>query len=547
MGAPMNWLLDGVDDERAEIERCMRAHAAIAFALAGEVDVADLAARVLPALQDQVCGIALFAVGSGHQAPVMCSHAGVATLPAPEQVAALLLAGAGPQRDRAIGNWLEPAPAWLGPACAAAVLTRVGLDAGVGACVLFALRSATMSRAFAAALRLVAQRMGDCLLGQSARGEPQHSTAVEGSGEVKVLLVDDEPLLTAHLKRLLRQHGFAFHAAERGAEGLKLAETIQPHAILVDKVLPDMDGIDVLCALRRNDRLSTVPVIMLSGHADEAARVRALRAGADDFVAKPFSSKELVARIRANVQMAQVRRAAVWRETELMRLRQSREELRKLLDTVQSVRVDERRRLAREVHDQLGQVLTAAKIELRLLEERVLAASPARPDAAALDGLASALTSIDLAIASVQNIAILLRPPALEQGGLMAALRWLAADWQRRTRLTCTVLGEPSGFVEPEQFVGGELLRICQEALTNVMRHANASAVTIQVGMRGLSFMMRVADNGVGIARGTARSADAIGLAGMRERAASIRAGLHVRGRPGCGTIVSVWRRRAIP
>jgi signal transduction histidine kinase len=286
---------------------------------------------------------------------------------------------------------------------------------------------------------------------------------------------------------------------------------------------------------------------MLSGRADEVARIEALGAGADDFVVKPFSPKELVARIEANVHMAQARRAAVWRESELLRLRQSQQALRKLLDTIQNVRADERRLLAREVHDQLGQMLTAVMIDLRLLEKRVHGGKATADDAATARELRSALSNVELAIASVQNIAILLRPPDLERGGLVASLRWLAGDFQRRTKIECTVLHGAGAYLEPSRFVAGELFRISQEALTNVARHAGASRVTIQVVVRGRQLVVRICDNGIGIARGSALKPDPIGIAGMRERAASIGATLRVYGRAGRGTMIVIRRRPGQP
>src|SRR5205085_11091856 len=144
-----------------------------------------------------------------------------------------------------------------------------------------------------------------------------------------------------------------FYGAQSALGGFDLAAPLQPDVILIDKVMPDLDGIKLLRMRRRNELLSTVPVIMLSGLADETARVAALGDGADDFVVKPFSAKDLVARIEANVRLVRLRRDAVWRQGELLRLRQSQQELRTLLDTVQRVRDDERRMLAREVHDQL--------------------------------------------------------------------------------------------------------------------------------------------------------------------------------------------------
>jgi len=363
--------------------------------------------------------------------------------------------------------------------------------------------------------------------------------------KTRVLLIDDEALLVAHVRRILERAGFDFHAAHRGREGFALAMTIRPDVILIDKVMPDLDGITLLRMMRSDAMLSTVPLIMLSGQADEAARVAALDAGADDVVVKPFSTRDLVARIEANVRLVRLRRDAVRREGELLRLRQSQEELRTLLDTVQRVRDDERRLLAREVHDQLGQILTAAKIDIRLLQGRVAnPEGPPAPHEIAAE-LGAALGSVDLAIAAVQDISALLRPPELEEGGLVAALRWQAADMERRSGITCTVRHEPTGYVEQPPFVAGELLRMCQEALTNVLRHAGARHVIIQIAMRNACLLVRICDDGVGIPRGRLHHPASLGLKGMRERAASIRARIRVYGRRGRGTMVAIRRRLA--
>lgn len=536
------------DDKREEIERRMRSYAAIAFALAVDMEVQDIASRILPMLQDEVCGIALFAAGANDQQVRLFSHAGLIQLPPPDGAAGALLGGGAQalsddMRDQVVCFEPGAAPAWLGSACrcVATVHFSTSTSSGDRWFVLFAIRAAVVGSVFSALLHLTAQRICDCLVRHGSSGRRVAASNAELPDAIKVLLIDDEPVMVAHVGRHLRRRGFGFHAAGRAQEGLEIAASIQPAVILVDKRLPDMDGIDVLRTIRRNDRLSTVPVIMLSGFADEEARIRALRAGADDFVAKPFSTRELVARIQSNVRMAQARRAAVWRESELLRLHQSQQELRKLLDTIQNVRADERRMLAREVHDQLGQVLTAAKIDIRLLEKQGAGTLVAPGDDAMLSRLHSARSSIDLAIASVQNISILLRPPALENG-LVAALRWQAANVERRTSLACSVVHAGEGYVEPSQFVAGEMFRICQEALTNVVRHANASCVVISVMVRNGSLVLRVCDNGVGIPDSVADRPDAIGIAGMRERAASIRACLRVRGRKGRGTIVSIRR-----
>lgn len=367
------------------------------------------------------------------------------------------------------------------------------------------------------------------------RGEP--------ALRIRVLLINDGALPGAHVERILEGAGFAFDSAQTAGEGLALAASIRPDVILIDKVMPDPGGTELLRLVRRDELLGTVPVIMLSGHADEAACVAALREGADDVVIKPFSARELVARIEGNVRLVRMRREVVWRQGELLRLRQSQQASRTLSDTVQRTRDAERRMLAREVHDQLGQLLTAARIDIRFLQLRL--EKPAHPPGAGemSQEIGAALSSIDLAIASVQDISALFRPPALEEGGLVAALRWQAKDMQRRSGIECSVKHDPGGYIEPSALVAGELLRMCQEALTNVLRHAGATRVVLRVVMRRTCLLVRICDNGVGIARNSVRDPASIGLKGMSERAASIGASVRIHGKRGRGTMVAIRRR----
>jgi len=538
-----------MDAGSAEIARRMQAFGAISVALSADTGELDLAEVVWRELQGEVCGVALYLDGDGGASQLL-SHAGFAQAPPATGGLADRYAGILDQLLHRAGNRSlrvpdDCRPAWLGADAFSLVAMRFSASARRSACghILFALRPIGLSAALSALLQQVAGRVGECVLARvKGAGAASATGGQAGRQALKVVLIDDEPLLLTFVGELLRQRGFDFHGVQEGRQGLALARTIDPDILLLDKVLPDMDGIELLCRIRRDEQLSTVPVIMLSGKSDESGRIRALRSGADDFVAKPFSVSELVARIHANVHMAQARRAAVWRESELLRLRQSQQEMRTMLDTIQNVRSEERRLLSREVHDQLGQMLTAAKIDVRLLQERARDGEALAP-ADLSHELDLALLSIDQAIASVQDISILLRPPALEANGLVTALRWHAKEFERRSRIVCTLMHIEAGYVEPPRFVAGELFRICQEALTNVLRHAHANRVLIQVAVRGRNLVMRICDDGVGIMPEQAEARHAIGLSGMRERAASIRASLRVYGRPGRGTVVTVRRR----
>lgn len=537
-----------VDDGECDAaRRRMRDYAALIEHLAVPVEPAGLADQVLSRLRDDVEALAIYLEAPDGMVTLL-SHAGFGSPPPAQAASAAVICG------REVGGLAEPTgprrllgldahrPAWIGESAVALAVVPFGETQPHArrGLVLYTLRAGDHGASLVALLELGAQ----CIAG--ALRHERMPVDEQGGGpalRTSVLLIDDEELLVAHVRRILERGGFAFHSAQTAREGLELATSIRPDVILIDKVMPDLDGTELLRLMRENELLSTVPVIMLSGYADEAARVAALGAGADDFVVKPFSAKELIARIEGNVRLVRVRRDVVWRQGELLRLRQSQQELRTLLATAQRVRVDERRMLAREVHDQLGQILTAAKIDIRLLQVRLDKSEQALAADEISKEIGAALSSIDLAIAAVQDISALLRPPALEEGGLVAALRWQANDMQRRTGIECSVKHDPGGYIEPSPFVAGELLRMCQEALTNVLRHAGATRVILQVARRGTHLLVRICDNGCGIPRESVRDPASIGLQGMSERAVCIRASVHIYGKEGRGTMLAIRRR----
>ncbi|MGJ7916990.1 response regulator [Massilia sp. LXY-6] len=344
----------------------------------------------------------------------------------------------------------------------------------------------------------------------------------------KVLLIDADASRHGGLGRRLRRRGVGFHAASTALQGMALARSIRPDVLVLGEALADAEGFELLRSIRRDRAFDAVPVLMLSARADAAAPTLALRAGANDILAPSIDAGELVERIQAHVRMAQAQRAATWGACE-------------------QLRTEERRLLAREVHDRLGQLLTAANIDIRLLERRAGEGKELPSREELLRELRAALSSIEQAIASVQDLSLLLRPPDLGAGGLVAALRWQAGEFQRRFALRCSVRHAEAGYVEPTCLVAAELFRICQEALTNVLRHAGATDIQVQLAVRGRNLVLRVCDNGVGLPRGVADAPTAIGIAGMRERAAGIHASLQIRGRPGRGTILAVRRELRLP
>jgi signal transduction histidine kinase len=223
-------------------------------------------------------------------------------------------------------------------------------------------------------------------------------------------------------------------------------------------------------------------------------------------------------------------------DSSVIELRPSQEQMRRLAASLQAAREEERADLARELHDDLGQTLTALKLELG---RTATALKDVRLDPPVMDRLQSLVGLVEIGVAMVKRIATKLRPPALDHLGLAEAIRWEAATFQSRSGLRCHVVaGKHRTALTAKQQTA--VFRIFQEALTNVVRHAQASAVRVRLTETDSTFELHVSDNGRGITRAEIADAGSIGLLGMRERARQAGATLKIAGIPGKGTVVTV-------
>jgi PAS domain S-box-containing protein len=215
-------------------------------------------------------------------------------------------------------------------------------------------------------------------------------------------------------------------------------------------------------------------------------------------------------------------------------LRTSREQLRALSVYTQSAIEEERKRIAREIHDELGQELSLLQLELGLLSDQL----PKSPKT--LLSKAKAMTDlIDSSIRSVQRISTDLRPTLLDNLGLGAAVEWAVREFQKKTRIRCQVSVEPAD-LKLDQDRSTAVFRIMQETLTNILRHAKASHVTIRLEKHLESVVLTVRDDGEGIPADKIKDPHSVGLAGMRERVRPWNGTLVISGRPAQGTDVIV-------
>jgi PAS domain S-box-containing protein len=221
------------------------------------------------------------------------------------------------------------------------------------------------------------------------------------------------------------------------------------------------------------------------------------------------------------------------------RLRQSREQLRALSSRLQSLREEERTSLSREIHDHLGQLLTALKLDLRSLERRIAENVEVESRPLFTTKIASARDLADEMIGSVQKIASELRPGILDRLGLAAAIEVETQAFQSRTGIQCR-WNLPATPLGAEQEVATAVFRIFQEILTNVARHAHATQVEVRLFQETDHLVLAVSDNGVGIQRSQIENSTSLGLLGMQERAAMLGGEVRFDALSGKGTMVTV-------
>jgi PAS domain S-box-containing protein len=220
------------------------------------------------------------------------------------------------------------------------------------------------------------------------------------------------------------------------------------------------------------------------------------------------------------------------RALEEREMERSRRQLRRLSASMVTAREDERRRIARELHDELGQRLTALKMELSTLGAQ--ATGPA-----ADNRIAAMLEMVDETVASVRRIATELRPLMLDDLGLIAAIEWLANGWAARMGIAVRLrLGKRDPDIDDAAAIA--LYRMVQEALTNIARHAQASEVRIELRQRAGELRLTVQDNGVGFAEVSMYREGSHGLMGIRERAYMLGGELEIGNARGGGGRITV-------
>jgi signal transduction histidine kinase len=376
---------------------------------------------------------------------------------------------------------------------------------------------------------------------------PQHGPAEdvrEGAStplpQASILLVDDDPRNLLALQELLGHLGHHLVPAKSGAEALRQSLQRDFALILLDVLMPDMDGFEVAKLIRERERSRHTPIIFLTGaYEDSPSMFRGYEAGAVDYIIKPLNPEVLKSKIAVFIELyrksAVLTREIAERKQAEEQLRQSEERLRALTARLQSVREEERTTISREIHDELGQSLTGLKMDLTWLANHVKGEQKhLAPKFKSMFGL------IDETIHSVRRIASGLRPEVLDEAeGLTAAIGWQAKHFQMRTGIRCKIdLPAESPALDQERSTA--TFRIFQEILTNVARHAEATRLDVSMKVDTERLRLQVRDNGKGISESAVRGQKSLGLLGMNERAALIGGKIDIWGAAGKGTKVTL-------
>ncbi len=349
-----------------------------------------------------------------------------------------------------------------------------------------------------------------------------------------ILTVDDNEALRYSLVRTLRDAGYEVMEAKTGGEALEMASLL-PDLITLDVNLPDIDGFKVCQTLKNNPATNHIPVLHVSStFVEPEYRAQGLKGGADGYLAEPIDRAELLATVGALLRLKQAERDAR-RHAELTEiahkeirelnaglelrvkertteLEHKSEEIQQLNGRLMQLQDEERRRLARELHDSTGQMLAALNINLTLLKDMTAGSEPKMTKIVQESGsLTEELTR------QIRTMSYLLHPPLLDEAGLESALRWYVDGFSQRSNIAVDIKASDNlGRLPSDLEIA--LFRVVQESLTNVHRHSGSRVAGVHIGRDNHQVVLEVRDEGKTEGDGKKTFSPGVGILGMRER-----------------------------
>ena len=316
-------------------------------------------------------------------------------------------------------------------------------------------------------------------------------------------------------------------------------------------LLPGIDGFETCRRLKADVDTRNIPIIFMTSLASAEDKVTGFEVGAVDYVTKPLQQAEVLARLTTHLRLRDVaqnlqeenRQLARSSQVEKARLfeavNQQRSQLRALTGKLNDAQEGERQRLARELHDEMGQALTALRMNLAAIEK----ALPAEIAPSISENLTEASLLADQTLEQIRELSLDLRPPMLDDLGLVPTLRWYVKRFAARMSIAAelTVRGDEVRLSSPLETA---IYRVLQEALTNVARHAQATMIHLHLYYQDAMIRAEIVDNGIGFdVENSAPSnnrAAGMGLLSMRERVTILDGTFEIASQQGAGTRLTI-------
>lgn len=383
-----------------------------------------------------------------------------------------------------------------------------------------------------------------------------------------VLIVDDTPANLETLHSYFESLGFEIMMAQNGPSALKRVAYVKPDIILLDVVMPGMDGFETCRQLKANDATKNIPVIFMTALTDTAHKVKGLEVGAADYITKPFQIEEVLARIQTHLALRdlqaqletqnerlqieirerQAAAVALQRANDELELRVERRtaelaqanadlaaEILERQTAEQAAMLEERNRLARELHDSVTQLMYSINLFAKAGKDAYRLDNPMQGE--------KYLTRLeDTARQALKELRLLLfelRPPELEQEGLIGALQLRLDAVEGRAGVKTQLLVNNAETELPHEYEE-TLYAIAQEALNNTLKHANATSVTIQLWIDPHKIELVITDDGLGFDTQDTSHRGGMGLTTMRERTVALGGEVRIYSLPQQGTSIQI-------
>jgi len=326
-----------------------------------------------------------------------------------------------------------------------------------------------------------------------------------GTSPVNILMVDDQPAKLLSYEVMLGELGENLVKASSGREALELLLKTDFAVVLMDVSMPELDGFELAEMIRQHPRFQKTAIIFISAvHLTDVDRLKGYERGAVDYISVPIIPELLRAKVSVFAELHRKTR----------QLEALNQELNRLSNSLMNAQDEEQRRIARELHDGLGQDLAAAKMMLGAWNQ------PHQLPESRDRAMSEANLMLDHAIKQVRTISHLLHPPLLDEMGLLSALRWYTEGFQRRSGIE-TKLEVPEEFPRLGAEVETAIFKIAQESLTNVFRHSSAQNATVRLQESDGRVSVCIIDDGKGISgdlEALRPGSYGIGIIGIKQR-----------------------------